>query len=194
LFFREAVGLDGCVMAFEPQMPIFQILCANVALNQHLNVYTYPVAISKSTGLLKIHRVDYRSRINFGMLGVAEDGDCVVPGQALDQYSFPRLDLIKIDIEGFEPEAILGAAKTILQHQPLIYAEYHPTVHSQNLVQLIQSFEYDVFLHYAPAFNPDNFKKCSMDIFGAFNETNIFCAPKRRNLTPGLEKMEDWTF
>ena len=191
LFFANAVGPDGCVIAFEPQHPIFQILCANVALNQHLNVLTCNVAVSDLTRVLHFPNINYRRSNNYGAFTTRGDG-YQVQGKALDDYGFASVDLIKIDVEGAEPEVIIGGAKTIHKHRPLIYVEYHPTEHSQNLIKLIQDFDYDVYLHFANAFNPNNFKKQANDLHQGYRETNLFCVSRSKNLSVDLPKMERW--
>ena len=43
----------------------------------------------------------------------------------LDSYSFKRVDLLKIDVEGFELDVLLGAENTIRQFKPRIIIETH---------------------------------------------------------------------
>lgn len=50
----KLVGAGGTVFAFEPQRVIFQILCANVALNALFNVHTYHAGLGSETGTLKV--------------------------------------------------------------------------------------------------------------------------------------------
>jgi FkbM family methyltransferase len=194
LFFANAVGKKGRVIAFEPQHIMFQLLCANIALNQHLNVRAYNYAVGDSCRMVRLPDVDYLSPYNFGIVSIQQEGGHPVQGMALDNVECPSLDLIKIDVEGWEPEVIQGAAETIRKHQPLIYAECHPTVHSQNLIKLIQSFDYDVYLHCTASFNPNNFKKNAENIHGDYRETNIFCTPRSKNISVDLPKMEKWSF
>ena len=186
LFFANAVGPSGRVVAFEPQHVLFQILCANVALNQHLNIYSFNEAIYDSRCVFNFPKIDYRQPHNFGCFHSIQSEGRQVQANVLDHYGFHSVDLIKIDVEGTEPEVIVGATKTIRQHQPFIYSEYHPTEHSQNLIQLIQGFDYDVYLHHANSFNPNNFKKAATDILNGYRETNIFCAPRSKNLSLDL--------
>jgi len=46
-----------------------------------------------------------------------------VPATALDSYDFPRLDLLKMDIEGMELEGLAGAAACIAKHRPILLVE-----------------------------------------------------------------------
>jgi FkbM family methyltransferase len=41
----------------------------------------------------------------------------------LDSFDIPNVDLIKIDVEGFESRVILGARRLIAEHKPLIMFE-----------------------------------------------------------------------
>ena len=42
---------------------------------------------------------------------------------SLDAFNFPRLDLIKMDVEGMELEALAGATKSIQLHRPMMLIE-----------------------------------------------------------------------
>ena len=42
---------------------------------------------------------------------------------SLDAFNFPRLDLIKMDVEGMELEALAGATKNIQLHRPMMLIE-----------------------------------------------------------------------
>ena len=46
----KSVGLGGMVYAFEPQLPVFQQLCANLALNDLLNVQAFNAGCGAEPG------------------------------------------------------------------------------------------------------------------------------------------------
>jgi len=122
------------VRAFEAQKQIFFNLCGSVALNGLANVDCHHVAVTDgSTKTLQFDTPDYDSINNFGGLELvpAESSDnalikkvgketvnCV----ALDDYS-ERVDFIKMDIEGMEHQALLGATKTFDQYRPICFLE-----------------------------------------------------------------------
>ncbi len=65
-----------------------------------------------------------------------------------------KIDYVKIDIEGFEPEALQGAANVINRDRPdLAIAGYHKAEHLWELPQLIASIEptYKFFVGHHPA-------------------------------------------
>lgn len=47
-----------------------------------------------------------------------------VPIETIDSLGLERLDLIKIDAQGFEAKVLKGGIKTIQKHLPDIYMEY----------------------------------------------------------------------
>jgi hypothetical protein len=49
----------------------------------------------------------------------------VVEAITIDSMNLPRLDFLKLDIEGFELNAIRGAKETIKKYKPYLWVEYH---------------------------------------------------------------------
>jgi FkbM family methyltransferase len=43
--------------------------------------------------------------------------------RTLDSYNLPRMDFIKMDVEGWEEHVLSGARHTIIKHRPRIYIE-----------------------------------------------------------------------
>src|SRR5580704_4177915 len=64
LHLARLVGRDGVVYAFEPQRVLFQLLCANVALNELFNVRTYHGALGRHMGVIKVPPLDYSEENN----------------------------------------------------------------------------------------------------------------------------------
>jgi hypothetical protein len=55
-------------------------------------------------------QIDYENMVNVRKL-------------AIDEYNLPRVDLLKIDVEGMEMEALQGAARTIERSHPAMLIE-----------------------------------------------------------------------
>ncbi len=47
--------------------------------------------------------------------------------RTLDSFNFTKVDIIKIDVEGYEVPLLLGAKKTILDNKPIIQIEANET-------------------------------------------------------------------
>ena len=41
----------------------------------------------------------------------------------LDDYEYNNIDFIKIDVEGFENQVVLGAKETLIRNKPIIIVE-----------------------------------------------------------------------
>src|SRR5579862_156759 len=110
------VGHAGAVIAFEPQRLVFHLLCGNLALNSIANVFAYQKAVGSAAGTVLVPQMDPAAKANFGglSLGAWETGE-PVPVTWLDGMRFPRLDLLKADVEGMEEQVLAGAAGTIAQ-------------------------------------------------------------------------------
>jgi hypothetical protein len=68
----------------------------------------------------------------------------VVQTVTLDSFNFSRLDLIKMDVEGMELDALAGSIKCIERHHPVLLVE---TIKSDKnkLRALFESCDYAVF-------------------------------------------------
>jgi len=136
------VGAQGRVHAFEPFRRVFQLLTANVALNGLGNVVTHNVALGGRAERLHLRQPDL-TRFNLpssmqvrtqGYSESAESGRKWTlfyeegPGEdveirRLDDFDFPSLRLLKIDVEDMETEVVEGARRTIELHRPTVWAE-----------------------------------------------------------------------
>ena len=63
---------------------------------------------------------------------------------AIDELNLPRLDLIKIDIEGMEIEALQGAQETISRNRPQLIIEKIKSEESQ-LIAFLDNLDYKIF-------------------------------------------------
>lgn len=183
LHMAKLVGPSGIVLAFEPQRILFQLLCANMVMNEQFHVRTYHAAVGAVSGSLKVPQLDYTASFNFGSLslGTFEIGDDVslIP---LDSLGLPSLRLLKVDCEGMELEALLGAERTIARHRPILYVENDRPEKSERLIALISAMGYDVWWHLPQMFNPDNFAGAVEDVFPGLISINLLCAPKESSM------------
>ena len=128
----------GVVLAFEAQERIYYALAGNLALNNCFNARAINAAVSRQSGTMKIPQPDYLKNASFGSIELTkrEHGEFV--GQAidysedkmtevrmvhLDSFRLPRLDLLKIDVEGMELEVLAGATQCIAERRPILLVE-----------------------------------------------------------------------
>lgn len=130
----------GNILAIEPQERTFYALAGNIALNNCFNAWATLAAVGKESGTIGIPVLNYQQPGHFsglelrkreGANGVGQvvDYENTTPVQlvTVDEFNFPRLDFLKIDVEGMDPEVLIGAEQTILKYRPVIYIEviYH---------------------------------------------------------------------
>ena len=126
----------GSVLAIEAQERIYYALAGNIAINNCFNAIAVHAAVSSESGILQVPKPDYLVPSSFGSLELRERKGNEFIGQAidyqntvnvrklmLDEYGLPRADLIKLDIEGMELEALEGARQIIERCRPIMLIE-----------------------------------------------------------------------
>ena len=178
VFFAQAVGPQGVVVAFEPQRLIFQTLCGNIAINSLTNVVCLNNAVAREPGFVHVPVLNPWTVQNFGGLELkGRDSGERVAALTVDSLNLPRCNLIKIDVEGMELDVIEGAARTLEDREPVLYLENNRKELATDLVRRIASFGYRMYWHRPPLFNANNFAGHSENIFGNIISRNMVCLP-----------------
>lgn len=129
------VGSSGMIYSIEPHPQIFKFLDGNIKLNNFDNVKLFNVALGDKSGtiLFSNQRSDCQNKI------VLEKSDetIEVPIKLLDELAInePKIDLLKIDVEGFEQFVLLGAKKTL---------EKTKCVYIETIKKLYNYYNYDI--------------------------------------------------
>lgn len=127
----------GSVIAVEAQERLFYALAGNITLQNCFNARAIWAALADVPGELDIPEPDYTKQASFGSFELKPRVGGENIGQAID-YSKPsskvkqimidglgleRLDLLKLDVEGMESEALEGARETIQRCKPILFVE-----------------------------------------------------------------------
>jgi FkbM family methyltransferase len=104
------------VWTFEPDLDNYAALVQNTANVGH--IVRSRMALGDKDGMGSMDHID---PVNIGAHQVKEGQDFKIG--TVDSYMFDDVDLIQLDIEGFEHQAILGAADTIDKCSPVIVLE-----------------------------------------------------------------------
>lgn len=169
------VGQAGSVIAFEPQRLVFQLLCANAALNDCWNVDTRQAAVGADSAHVSVDRIAPNSAKNFGSIQVNSNysdsmGIDRVPMVSIDSLGLERLDFIKADVEGYEQAVIEGANETIARCRPAIFFE-HNDLDNWHVPELLWSMGYDCYLYATQLWDAQNHFRCPADIWSPPNVT-----------------------
>lgn len=142
----QEVGEKGRVVAVEPAPSINALLFENVTMNGFgPRTDVLRCAVGESAGTVTLHEFETRQGGNSVLPSVAEKakatyGETVtlreVECRSLDaiiaDLGIERIDLMKIDVEGFEYQAFLGARHMMTHCRPRIILEWHPAFFSDD--------------------------------------------------------------
>jgi FkbM family methyltransferase len=150
------VGLWACdlvnefqtVIAFEPVEEFRDCFKKNV---KGSNYIVESVALGRTETFIEMNIVQGNtghSHINPTSLGKG-----TIPLKTLDSYNYENIDMIKIDVEGYEEEILAGAMNTILKNKPVIVVEqqkheYKDAITDKPSIKILESWGYRVVDHH----------------------------------------------
>lgn len=149
----------GEVIAFEAQERIYYALAGNITLNNCFNAKAIYAAVGACEGEILVPLPNYFSPSSFGSLEIRKKNTTEFIGQeidyteencvrtrmtSIDQLNLDRLDFIKIDIEGMEMEALIGAENSIDQFRPQLLIEKIKSDEG-DIRAFLDKFDYHVF-------------------------------------------------
>jgi FkbM family methyltransferase len=153
-FLSRCVGPGGMVHSFEPSQDNFRRLSA--ATHDVSNVRLAQAAVGERSGPCELYVSD---KLNVDHRAYKADGDSrrAIPIQmvALDDYFQPgqRVDLIKMDIQGYELHALRGAQRVIQENPHInLLLEFWPAgleqagVTWEELVEMLQGLSMNLTL------------------------------------------------
>ncbi len=126
LNFAQLAGPQGQAIGFEANPATLRHCQSNIALNRFANVRVEGIGLGESEGTLSFGRA---AATNSGADRFMPDGTggLMVPVITLDSYvdqhDLTRIDLIKIDVEGFEFKVLRGAEQSIARFRPRLFIE-----------------------------------------------------------------------
>ena len=118
------IGPSGKVIAFEPSRENCALLQRSLVANHVTNVVLVPFAVADLDGAVRYGMDDSNGRITLDDRPELRQVRAVTLDRALARE--PRLDVVKIDIEGAEGRALRGMRGLLLRHRPVVCAEFTP--------------------------------------------------------------------
>jgi FkbM family methyltransferase len=126
LYAANCVGNNGAVDAFEPVATTARLLQRNIELNKEIScVIVHEFALGAESKRSMI----YSETGNRGGASIIANTD-VHDGEEIEIRTLDevvqdmQVDVIKIDVEGFELEVLKGAQQTIAHQRPILIVEY----------------------------------------------------------------------
>lgn len=145
------------ILAFEPHPETYKRAQVNIDLNPYQNIKLYNLGLGEEKAELKLYEVNEH---NSGMNRILEQ-ELDLPFKVvkvdrldsfMEQERLNSVDLLKIDVEGYEYAVLKGAEETIKKHFPLLFIELDDlNLREQNrsaaeLLQLLTDFGYTTFI------------------------------------------------
>jgi len=133
LYFGRRVG-RGRVVAFEPNPVTHGFLRRSIARNRLGSVETVQAGLANKSGEMRLvcprfglSRASFEAAINGTFRGPLIEAEVPVTtiDAAVAARGLGRVDFVKIDTEGFEPEVIAGMRNTLRELRPRVYFEIH---------------------------------------------------------------------
>lgn len=139
LFVSSLLKNTGEVYAFEPITSLFNQINESIKLNGFTNIKALQTALGNEKAEKEIYLrdenmggsslIDYKDlnivRVSSIEKIMVDKLDSVLPKNT-------KVDLIKIDVEGYELEALQGAKKILEAQHPVIFMEFSPVFYEQD--------------------------------------------------------------
>jgi FkbM family methyltransferase len=130
-FYSLALAMENpnlYVKSFEPQPEVFRMLEENIVLNKLQNrISARNIGLGKKVDLLTMYIPKFTGSGGGSFNNHhADEGNSVqlqIPVLSLNEIEFDKVDLMKVDVEGFEFDVIIGASQIIYRDKPTIVIE-----------------------------------------------------------------------
>lgn len=129
LMMAHYAGPGGRVAAFEPNPITVERLRHNVRLNDSLHIDIVTKAVSQQSGTTEFYLASEPEKSGISpVVDITPLQKIEVATISLDEYvaeqKWPRVDIIKIDVEGHDCQVLLGAKDIIAHFHPVITFEF----------------------------------------------------------------------
>ena len=147
------------VYSFEPTPELFTQLDKNISLNQtnpdtirwcdevSMNRNAVITTFQKAVGneITSVFMKNHNNNKGKNYITNKATGNIEVQVITIDSMNFTEVDIMKIDVEGYEPFVLQGAEQTILRDRPIIQTEISPEYLKRNghTVQDLAEWFYD---------------------------------------------------
>lgn len=178
LQFAKNVGTSGFVYGFEPDFLNHKACIENIALNPFSNLEVFNIGLGNEKGTfdLVVDKETNRGENKIQLTKQADKTYTSIHVERLDDWisnqKIEKLNLIKIDVEGFEMNVLKGAYLTIKRFYPILFIEVDDnnlnTVgnSAKELILFLEELNYKITMaetNIAISSNFD-FTKCHFDI------------------------------
>ncbi|MFN7045870.1 MAG: FkbM family methyltransferase [Flavobacterium sp.] len=117
---------QGKVYGFEPNPTVFEFAKKNCELNELQHVKLNNIGLGHVASSFQMAQINDNLGMN-KIVSESTSGSFTVQVQRLDDFvnqeNIAKVDVMKIDVEGFEMNVLLGAEEVIEKHKPFLFIE-----------------------------------------------------------------------
>lgn len=155
---KSIQDVGGKVIGFEPQRIVYYQLCGNIILNRLDNFVALNKAVGDVDGEIEIPEISYEKNANIGAFSLDKTyrehlnmeqymlgKKSLVPIIRLDSMKLEQAPaLIKIDVEGFELNVLMGAEGFLEQHNypPILFEAWELEWFKEDKIKLLNFVTY----------------------------------------------------
>lgn len=143
------------IYAFEPQPNINECFKKQIILNG-FDIQLFSLALSNENGITHFYNYDFDADINttagslnqaFRNLATQQaiEVETIRLDKFLQQQKISKIDLIKMDVESFEPQVFEGAGDAIKKLQPIILVEIQSDEIGQKVQNLLNPMIFEIY-------------------------------------------------
>jgi FkbM family methyltransferase len=140
------VGPSGAVLAVEPDPENVKTVQANVSRNELTQVAVLQAAVWSSNSQVTFEHALDSTQGHVSSNGHGRTASMCVPAVRLDDLVFSERrrvpDLIKMDVEGAEWEALQGARRLLAEVKPKLLCEVHDPAQMEQICALLEGHGY----------------------------------------------------
>jgi FkbM family methyltransferase len=147
--FAAIAGPDGLVVAVEPQSYAVELIRENIRLNGFTQCVVEASAVGSEPGEAVLDRskgpVAASIIRDFGGADTVSVSVTTIDS-IVSKHEIERVDVVKLDVEGAEHMALLGASSVISRDRPIVVAEATPSEVSWRMARrLLEEAGYQMF-------------------------------------------------
>ncbi len=188
LFASQLVGLTGRVYAFEPNINIYEQFNKSIRASNIQNIQLYNFGLANKDEQLTLH-INPINKGGSSLVAYAENMEkmsVTIKNGDVVLKDVPRVDFVKIDVEGYEADVLEGLSELISRCRPKILLEFTPIFYNKKnendglrILNFLIDKKYSV--RDLEGESPDKILSSKEELYQWFNDlkkdqTNIFCS------------------
>jgi FkbM family methyltransferase len=163
IFLAKSVGINGKIVAFEPEIESIKKLKENIKLNDINNIFIVEKALGEKNEISKLYIG--KTTGNFSLVNLYEKEekyqqvDIVNGDELIEKIKLPIPKALKIDVEGYEYSVLFGLKNTLQNTNcKIICCEIHlglfpEGITDEKIIDLIKSFGFSKIEIFKRAFS-----------------------------------------